>query len=71
MTKQLPGGRIWTKDTLGCWDSEDGTLRIFPSQSGIGVILISFEHEGQDGEFWTRQFPTVEAAMEYAEIIPG
>jgi hypothetical protein len=68
MQRQIPGGRLWfkTKVYVDGWDSECGNFRIIPSKPS-GFILIAFEHEGQDGEFWTRTFPTVEEAMEYAE----
>jgi hypothetical protein len=67
-TRQLAGGQLWRKGKVYVdgWDSGDGNFRIIPSKQS-GYILIAFEHERDDGELWTRTFPTVEAAMEQAE----
>jgi hypothetical protein len=69
-TKQLKGGQLWTRKKSGVdgYSSEDGNYDILINHDKGYVVLVSFQHEPIDAcEFWRKQFPTVEAAMEYAE----
>jgi hypothetical protein len=59
----------WTKGKIhaNAWDSDDGHYHIAPHDDGY--LLISFANTKPDGEPWRKQFPTLEAAMEYAEVM--
>lgn len=69
LLKWIPG-----RVAVDGWDTEDGNYRIIPvkGQKAGEVrwwLLISFLHESEDGQLWTRRFPTVEAAKDHAERI--
>lgn len=66
-TKRIEGGRLWKQSRINPdgWESGDGSFRIYSHRGNW--MLISFEHFDQNDEYLTRMFPTVEAAMEYAE----
>lgn len=68
--RQLNGGRLWLRKEQGIsgYSSEDGNYDILINEAKGCVVLVSFIHDSvDDAEFWRRQFPTVDAAMEYAE----
>ncbi len=68
-TKQVSGGQVWRQSKVSVlgWDSENGDFRVIPTKDGRQQLLIAFEHEDVYGNFITKRFQTVEAAMEYAE----
>jgi hypothetical protein len=69
-TKQLPGGRLWTRKPFGrtsyAYESDCKTFDIAALPNGK-FRLLSIIHVKPDGSEWFRDFPMVEEAMEYAE----
>jgi hypothetical protein len=60
----------WTESRIAVdgWDSETGDYRIIRAKNGK-YRLVSFIHDGEDGDLWFKDFPTLDAAKEYAEFI--
>lgn len=69
----VPGGRKWVESTLAVgYQSEDGDFQLTPAlDTKGGWILTSFAHDPptDNGELWTKRFPTAREAQEYAEMM--
>ena len=74
--RQLPGGMQWQSDlnssVPGAMATADHDYQILPTKAGK-FRLIAFNHDSSpqfpDAEFWMREYETMRAAMEQAEVM--